>query len=69
MLAKVHRLLPTLALKYAAGEMDLAKSRRLLGELFDGKIGESSDLGHRLQCLRMCFGGPTASANLYPAKL
>lgn len=69
LLAKVHRLLPTLALKYATGGMDLPKSRRLLGELFDGKIGESSDLGHRLQCLRMCFGGPTASANLHPAKL
>lgn len=56
----VREYLPAIAWKYATGDMNLLKSRRLLEELFDGEAGKI-DLSRRLQCLRVCFGGGTAS--------
>jgi hypothetical protein len=54
--ATVQQHLPIVAWKYSSGGMDLAKSRRLLEELFDGRVGQATDLEQRLTCLRICFG-------------
>ena len=59
LLMTVHKYLPAIAWKYISGGMDILKSRRLLEELFDGEMSKS-DLGLRLKCLRICFGGATA---------